>query len=307
MNTSNLPKHYMAPNGKPDGYPQRECIPNAPLGGGIRWDAKCPGPYTPPYFDHPLVLTNSVEFVGKVRGCKGWADPPHPSKVDFSSRMSYYGIIAMDAATGYPLNPVGRTGLLGRGLLGKWGPNHAGDAIVTRWNDDGKLEFVAIKRSDNGKWAVPGGMKEPNEPIAATVIREFVEEATRQVTASDRPHDAQAACILATNTVIDGMKEDGGEVVFKGYVDDPRNTDNAWIETCALHWHLSDEQARDLHLCAGDDAVSVRWMVADATVTPEYADLHASHKDWVDEVVKYMTANKEAEESRSPAKRQRRA
>ena len=29
-------------------------------------------------------------------------------------------------------NPVGRTGLKGRGTLGKWGPNHAADPIVTR-------------------------------------------------------------------------------------------------------------------------------------------------------------------------------
>lgn len=32
-----------------------------------------------------------------------------------------------------PLNPEGRTGLKGRGVLGKWGPNHAADPIVTRW------------------------------------------------------------------------------------------------------------------------------------------------------------------------------
>ena len=29
-------------------------------------------------------------------------------------------------------NPVGRTGMIGRGLLGRWGPNHAADPIVTR-------------------------------------------------------------------------------------------------------------------------------------------------------------------------------
>lgn len=32
-----------------------------------------------------------------------------------------------------PINPIGRTGLIGRGVLGKWGPNHAADPIVTRW------------------------------------------------------------------------------------------------------------------------------------------------------------------------------
>ena len=30
-------------------------------------------------------------------------------------------------------NPMGRTGMIGRGLLGKWGPNHAADPVVTRY------------------------------------------------------------------------------------------------------------------------------------------------------------------------------
>lgn len=34
---------------------------------------------------------------------------------------------------GYPLNPIGRTGLKGRGLLGRWGVNHAADPVVSRW------------------------------------------------------------------------------------------------------------------------------------------------------------------------------
>lgn len=34
---------------------------------------------------------------------------------------------------GYPLNPIGRTGIIGRGVLGRWGPNHAADPIVTSW------------------------------------------------------------------------------------------------------------------------------------------------------------------------------
>ena len=28
-----------------------------------------------------------------------------------------------------------------------------------------------------------------------------------------------------------------GQVVYRGYVDDPRNTDNAWLETTAFHFH----------------------------------------------------------------------
>ena len=68
-----------------------------------------------------------------------------------------------------PLNPEGRTGLRGRGVLGRWGPNHAADPIVTRWQRDeageivhspetgrGILEFVSIERKDGGGWAIPG-------------------------------------------------------------------------------------------------------------------------------------------------------
>lgn len=35
-----------------------------------------------------------------------------------------------------PINPFGRTGIKGRGLLGRWGPNHAADPIVTKWRRD---------------------------------------------------------------------------------------------------------------------------------------------------------------------------
>ena len=62
-------------------------------------------------------------------------------------------------ADGRPLNPVGRTGLAGRGLLGKWGSNHAADPIVTRFHPaGGQLQVVAIQRKDTGQWAIPGGM-----------------------------------------------------------------------------------------------------------------------------------------------------
>lgn len=34
--------------------------------------------------------------------------------------------------------------------------------------------------------------------------------------------------------------------VYKGYVDDPRNTDNAWIETVAVSIHFPDQSDMDL-------------------------------------------------------------
>lgn len=47
------------------------------------------------------------------------------------SRESYMG--AYKVVNDVPLNPMGRTGVQGRGILGRWGPNHAADPVVTRW------------------------------------------------------------------------------------------------------------------------------------------------------------------------------
>jgi ADP-ribose pyrophosphatase len=103
-----------------------------------------------------------------------WADPENPldiknwnkldGEIDRRSHVEPYRLI-----DGIPLNPVGRTGVSGRGQLGKWGVNHAADPVVTRWkrDDSGKvvlnpetnkpvLQFVSIKRLDTNEWAIPG-------------------------------------------------------------------------------------------------------------------------------------------------------
>lgn len=53
------------------------------------------------------------------------------------NRVSYHGNYGI--RNRLPVNVCGRTGIAGRGLLGRYGPNHAGDPIVTRWkrNVDG--------------------------------------------------------------------------------------------------------------------------------------------------------------------------
>lgn len=86
-------------------------------------------------------------------------------KTDRRSHMGTYKLDSNDR----PLNPVGRTGITGRGQLGKWGPNHAADPIVTRWKRDENgdvitdklsnkpiLQFVSIQRHDTKQWAIPG-------------------------------------------------------------------------------------------------------------------------------------------------------
>ena len=135
----------------------------------VPWSKDAPL-YRPNEFTDASVLTKGV--------AEGWADPPTPQQVtDLKQRKSYEAPISFDAA-GMPRNPRGRTGLCGRGLLGQWGPNHAADPIVTRYNPQtGKLQLVAVRREDTGQFAVPGGIsKNPGDMWNNKMRSEFKTE-----------------------------------------------------------------------------------------------------------------------------------
>jgi ADP-ribose pyrophosphatase len=180
----------------------------------------------------------------------GWADPEDIALLPLAPETSFEGALSHDEA-GRPLNPQGRTGMTGRGLLGKWGPNYAADPIITRINrKSGGMEMLAIQRKDNGQWAIPGGMVDKGEEVSRTLSRELQEE----------------------TGVILSMEQ--GRMIYRGYIDDPRNTDNAWMETTAKHLHLPAELSERMNLLAGDDARSVKWL---PLTLASMSGLYASH------------------------------
>lgn len=220
-----------------------------------------------------------------------WADDPKniksirwnviDGKVD---RRSFTGTYELDSASGLPLNPGGRTGMVGRGLLGRFGPNHAADPIVTRFRRYGNgemmmderglpiLEFVAVQRKDTGEWAIPGGMVEPGDTVSLTLKKEFGEEALNSLEASEAEKEEIQRKL---NELFHA-----GEVVYQGYVDDPRNTDNAWMETVAVNIHDVTGKCFDkFDLKAGDDAKAVQW-----TAITSNLQLYASHSLFIKEV-----------------------
>jgi len=167
----------------------------------VPWGFPLPS-YEPPVWTHKVVIA----FNRDVKE-NGWADPPElpplqardaprrtataPTQArsqlrshvqeELFARETFEGPIVFEEqgeTRCAPRNPRGRTGLAGRGLLGKWGPNHAADPIVTRFNPlTGKLQMVAVCRKDTGAWAIPGGMVDAGETVSVTVRREFEEEA----------------------------------------------------------------------------------------------------------------------------------
>lgn len=237
---------------KPAIYPDRFPVPKENAAWSITYYS-----YEPAYFVADAVLAqDSTVKPG------GWADPENIHLLE-RKIGSYEGDVQFDSQ-GYPQNPYTRTGIRGRGLLGKWGANFAADPIISRINPDNEaFEIVVIRRSDTDEWAIPGGMVDEGEDVSQTVEREFKEEAGVSI-------DMSAA-----------------ELVYQGYVDDPRNTDNAWMETTAKHLHLDSEFAQQVALQAGDDAKAVRWL----EITPEtISSLYASHGSMIRTAIKLFLA-----------------
>jgi ADP-ribose pyrophosphatase len=228
------------------------------------------GDYTP----------QQVETPGYVKQAVGeWADPEMVPQAELAQRTSYTGELRFNE-DGLPMNPSGPTGKAGR-LLGKWGPNHAADPVILRRDPaTGDLQMMAILRSKDQKWAIPGGMVDAGERMSLTATRELKEETGIDVDMSD------------------ALK------VYEGVVkDDPRNTDNAWMETAVYAKVLDDKLGAEVKFEGQDDADEAKWM----TLTDANIDsLYANHGEFVREALSALGEAPAAErgevraESRTP-------
>ncbi|RTG82732.1 ADP-ribose pyrophosphatase [Schistosoma bovis] len=121
-------------------------------------------------------------------------------------------------------------------------------------------------------------MVDAGENYTSTLKREFSEEALNSTTAS--PKELEAIVKRVDDAFHHGVE------IYKGYVDDPRNTDNAWMETVAVNFH--DEVGNCLALfplTAGDDADAVRWTDINSDL-----QLYASHRDFIKLVAELRNA-----------------
>uniref|UniRef100_A0A8C6XFP7 Transient receptor potential cation channel subfamily M member 2 n=1 Tax=Naja naja TaxID=35670 RepID=A0A8C6XFP7_NAJNA len=194
------------------------------------------------------------------------------SRINFNSldgeinRQSFHGTYTVEG--GLPLNPMGRTGLRGQGILRFFGPNHALHPVVTRWrrNVDGSiyrknlkkmLEVLVVNFPFLDNWALLGGSLEPGEALPQKIKQVLRREFWPQ---------------------FQKLLNQGTEI-YKGYVDDPRNTDNAWIETVAISVHFEDQNDVEMKrlnsfLQGCDFEVMVRWQVVDKKIP-----LYVNHKE----------------------------
>lgn len=244
-----------------------ENLERAPVPGDGTWEGltQSDEPYNPPFVDIPRANSSAAKE-GDA------ADPEDPNEVGYYDSLE--GPVEVDDA-GYPLNPVGPTGLRGRGMLNKWGATQAADPILTRNNPEtNELEVLLIERGDTGELGFPGGKVDENEEPREAAGREMLEEAA-----------------------VRGIDPDFSDarVVYEGYVDDSRNTDNAWMETTALHRHLTPEEAGAVQVtAAGIHAGEINaagWHKVDSDL---YGQMFGSHGAILQRAVETMEQDNEA-------------
>uniref|UniRef100_H3DGB5 Transient receptor potential cation channel, subfamily M, member 2 n=2 Tax=Tetraodon nigroviridis TaxID=99883 RepID=H3DGB5_TETNG len=114
-------------------------------------------------------------------------------------------------------NPRGRTGISGRGTLSHLGPNLYLTLALTRWQDgDSVLECLAVQDGSSGSFILPGGPTESAQHLPETLKKTLGETLYDKLNAND----------------LEKKK------VFSSYVDDDRNTDNAWVDMIVVNIHL---------------------------------------------------------------------
>jgi hypothetical protein len=221
----------------------------------------------------------------------------------------------------------GSTGKKGPGKLGKLGPNHAADPVAIEVRDielpgsDGECDednimqrvaaaiaactdtnlawfgVVMIQRTDRGErgapdneWAIPGGMCDPQDPdVSVTLIRELMEEALAGLPTDVPTTFKQGYKDEYVRFLYDRVKK--GIDVFRGFnVSDPRNTDNAWMETVVRAICIND-----MYICKrlkhGSDASKVAMIdvavdittgeIVSATYKGDPIVFYSDHKQFV--------------------------
>lgn len=189
-----------------------------------------------------------------------------------SSKILQKDQLHLDYIYSRPINPNGRTGMTGRSNLYHWGVNRTVDVIVSNCVND--LEILLINRKDNGDLAFVGGFLNQDEiqdkHFWKAARRELLEEA----------FDSNINAEIAMNDLFYRV-----DSIYRGYVNDQRNTDNAWIETTVFHLPLRNKLDYDIfngYLKAGDDAKSIDWYKIDEIWNKK---LYASHSEILRKVV----------------------
>ncbi|KAL5012140.1 hypothetical protein ScPMuIL_010691 [Solemya velum] len=169
--------------------------------------------------------------------------------------------------SGIPRNPRGRTGMRGRGRLWRWGPNHSVRVILSRWKVkanggpsdymkvEGKhvLEFIVVQRKDTGETTLPYENDYGLVSVYTSMCNRFLSFTSDHTKITSKMDEEQMKEFFSkyAKPSLDNTQGFSADLVYRGYLDDPSNTDNAWKETEVWNFHYSSGDMFDDILSEG--------------------------------------------------------
>jgi ADP-ribose pyrophosphatase len=214
---------------RPSSYPVRQRISIDEA----LWIMDCDS-YDPPYHVDESVLRNDRTV---TEG--GWADPENIDSIREA-------LAAREARfrdeEGRPLNPRGRTGIAGRGLLGMWGANLSVAAVMIRTSTvTGDLEVLLGEIEETSRLELPKGFLVPDEDIDEGLLRVIESETGWRPTLAAR-------------------------FLSEGYTFDPRQTDHAWVERRTYLLSSDEAELPDLFEESGTFESLGWWPLSEKTM-----------------------------------------
>jgi len=163
-----------------------------------------------------------------------------------------------------PINPYYPTGIGGRGLLDKWGPNHYADPIIITYDDIRNIYQLIVIEDYNKSFLLPGGPIDPNEFISKYIRNELKEE---------------------TDFILNPTY---CRFIYSGYVNDSKNTDHSWIETIVFLFNIKKFQRKILlNILSTDNSINIKLIDIDKN-NNYYKNLNKNHKEFVQMSLKWI-------------------
>ena len=155
--------------------------------------------------------------------------------------------------------------------------NNDSDEMEIRTPEGADLQVLAFRDVDelDGSeiYRVPSFFDEPGATISAVVRAELLNEVRRH-----RDEETVERITHLLRGIFQGVEH--AQEVYRGYLDDPRNTDNAWVETTVYHHHFSRELGGLLPF--GHKACRAIW------VSIYDRKLRISNPQWIQTVQKFI-------------------
>ena len=184
------------------------------------WEIELEG-YSPMDYTSPYTLFFSED---SPVDCYRWAQGSDPELAKKSASRHQ----TRSELGGRPMNPCGRTGIRGRGVLGKWGPNNAVHYVITRpaldidatpiERNGQRMQTILMCKRRDGRWLLPGVFQD--DASVDPMLRKTFGLDNKSM--NDNEELQETAQILLDAPESDMLHDTAGP--------DDRDTDNAWVE-----------------------------------------------------------------------------